>query len=503
MRKLPLALAALATTLAATACSGGTVSPVTAAESSTTASTATTAPASTSTTEGKSPEEESQGVEATPKLESERQEKDGKELSPQEMVELTIADLEAYWGEEMPKVYGEEYKPISGGFHAYSSTTPPPACGPSESTYEELKGNAFYCGDDDLVAWDEEDLVPRLHNEFGSFAVAVVFAHEWGHAIQGRQGLLGKAPTIVTEQQADCFAGSWARHVADGDSTIELPSGAMEAGLSALIDLRDPPGVIEAVTQGAHGLAFDRINAFQTGFDGKAEACVPLFAEPLPVTEVRFSGVDQDTGGNMPPQELLEIVQRALNLYWSTGASALELKFEPITDVRIYEPARDEVACDGTVLSEEALTGEMFVCVPEGFVAFDDALGEEIYENIGDWGLATLLSRQWVASIQLQNGLDDAAKASQLKSACFTGSFSAKLAEGDGYLIEDAESDPKNPDSMTLSPGDLDEAVITYLLFSERSDDPDSDGAVTAFERVRAFRIGFFGGEQACLDLEG
>ena len=78
-----------------------------------------------------------------------------------------------------------------------------------------MQGNAFYCSAGDFVAWDEQTLLPKLRDQFGDFAVALVLAHEWGHAIQARTDTRLNA-TVYLEMQADCFAGAWTRHIANG-----------------------------------------------------------------------------------------------------------------------------------------------------------------------------------------------------------------------------------------------------------------------------------------------
>ena len=55
---------------------------------------------------------------------------------------------------------------------------------------------------------------PSCASNFGEFAVGLVFAHELGHAVQARVGYNPSA-TVYLEQQADCFAGAWAQHVAE------------------------------------------------------------------------------------------------------------------------------------------------------------------------------------------------------------------------------------------------------------------------------------------------
>ena len=110
-------------------------------------------------------------------------------------------------------VYGAPFEPLAG-FYAYGPDTEMPPCGPRPA-YEEIADNAFYCPDDDIIAGDEVPLIPQLNEQFGPFTVAIVFAHEYGHAVQARFGTSDR--TVVPEMQADCFAGAWTQWVADGE----------------------------------------------------------------------------------------------------------------------------------------------------------------------------------------------------------------------------------------------------------------------------------------------
>ena len=63
-----------------------------------------------------------------------------------------------------------------------------------------------------------------LRDDFGDIAVTNVLAHEYGHAIQHQARLNKKdTPTLVAEQQADCFAGAYMRWVAEGNSAALHP----------------------------------------------------------------------------------------------------------------------------------------------------------------------------------------------------------------------------------------------------------------------------------------
>lgn len=67
------------------------------------------------------------------------------------------------------------------------------------------------------MAWDRGVLLPIGSKYFGDVAVAEVIGHEYGHAVQRMAGLTDRStPTLVAEQQADCFAGTYIRWVAEG-----------------------------------------------------------------------------------------------------------------------------------------------------------------------------------------------------------------------------------------------------------------------------------------------
>ncbi|QVI24217.1 hypothetical protein KHQ06_16450 [Nocardia tengchongensis] len=100
-----------------------------------------------------------------------------------------------------------------------------------------------------------------------------MLAHEYGHSIQAQAKLNGFfTPTVVREQQADCFAGVFLRAVAEGSSrhfTLNTTDG-LNGVLAAVISFRDrEPGA--ALDE--HGTAFERVTAVQIGYTDGATAC--------------------------------------------------------------------------------------------------------------------------------------------------------------------------------------------------------------------------------------
>ena len=97
----------------------------------------------------------------------------------------------------------------------YTSTSKIPPC-PGIENYRAIANNAFYCNTGDIVAWDDEKLIPTLRRQYGDFTIAIVMAHELGHAVQARTKVVAK--TVTKEQQADCYAGAWVASVWNGYS---------------------------------------------------------------------------------------------------------------------------------------------------------------------------------------------------------------------------------------------------------------------------------------------
>ena len=235
----------------------------------------------------------------------------------EETIRLAVADLQDYWRSELPALYGVEYRPIPAArIIPYTSTSKIPRCGPGPVRYKDVAQNAFYCNAGKFVAYDDENLFPQLDEEFGDFTIVLTLAHEWGHAVQDQAGLSG--PTIALEQQADCFAGAWVRSVGDGASTrLSLNEGNLDTGLAGFLTFRDPPGS-DPTADGAHGSAFDRVSAFQEGYDTGPERCAAFETDPPTLTDIPFTDQgDVDRGGDLPYRQVIPTTAEDLDAYWS------------------------------------------------------------------------------------------------------------------------------------------------------------------------------------------
>lgn len=396
-----------------------------------------------------------------------------------------IADLQTYWTETFPELYGEDYQPVEGGLYASTSDAESgPECAAS---YADVAGNAFYCKLDDSVTWDAEGLLPDLQRKYGDFVIPVVLAHEWGHAMQQRAGGFDENElTITTELQADCFAGAWSRHAMD-DKVFDVSSGDLDSALAGVLDLRDNPGT-STRDPSAHGSGFDRVGAFQDGFDNGAVRCKDYRDGEPAVLELGFnSAQDEASGGDAPYDSIINGVPYDLEDYWTQVYPEIAdgQQWSPVGSIEPFDPS-SAPDCGGDSTEQYVL----FYCVPDNYVGFDNAeTMPAIYDEGGDYAVATLLATQWGLAGLDRLGDQSDEKISTARSDCLAGAYTASV-----ILYNRSETS-----TYHISPGDLDEGIKALLVF-RGSGDADRQGA--GFDRVRAFREGVINGAQGCLSYE-
>ena len=405
-------------------------------------------------------------------------------------VAVAIADIQDYWADTFPDVYGARYQPIpKNRIFAGRPGVKLPACGGERLSYRDVADNAFYCLGDNFVAYDDKGLFPDLYTDIGPFTVALVLAHEFGHAVQDRAGVF--ATRIVEQElQADCFAGGWTEDVATNGGPVPYSAGDLETSLAALLQFRDAPGS-SPDDSSAHGSAFDRVSAFQDGFEFGPDRCAAYERDPPLVVQLPFTNrTDAQSGGNVAAAKVIPLTVDLLNDFYTQ----VESEYAPLStrDITSFDSGqRSSIPkCGSTRLEVEAVKNRVFYCLDDGYIAFDEPFLQDIYDQIGDFGVATLLANPWatyVQTIQGIPGVGDNELAAVLQADCYTGGWAA--AFWNGYLS-----------GGTLSPGDLDETVMALLVYS-RARGVSADIPIS-FVRVRFFRQGFFGGYQSC-DYDG
>jgi predicted metalloprotease len=421
------------------------------------------------------------------------------------ILKTSIRDIQDFWSEQMPAVYGVAYVKLPpGDIHAYTSKTNMSSiteCARGGASYKDFKHNAFHCPLDMTVNYDDQDLFPGLYRKFGAFALAQVLSHEWGHVVQTQTGTEFPA-TILAEQQADCFAGAWVAHVDNGDSSLlRLDPGDLDKGLAGMLDFADPPGG-DPANERAHGSGFDRVSAFQEGFESGASRCAQYTTSPPLVQELPFtSALDVAQGGNLPFRDVLPTTKQDLDLYWGQFTFGGE-SYKAPSDVISYNP-NDKASlpkCRGFKTKDYKDT--IFYCEDEDFVAYDRNLLRNVYGEFGDFAVAVLVGNAWASAMQSRLDVTGDNKTIGLQADCLTGGWVGSLPV-DQQGTEAARGGPSTRDfAFSLSPGDLDEVVQSFLVFGDPAEAKESVRG-TAFERMEAFRLGFLQDEQACLALTG
>ena len=415
-------------------------------------------------------------AEATSGPSSTRTPRTAKSYDP--LLRKTVASLNRYWSDEIQKVYGEKYKPPAGGLYAYSRGSAIPPCGGFAMPYLLLQQNAFYCPDNDFIAWDDEGLFPKLERRYGPFLLSIVLAHEWGHAIQ-EQSSAYFFDTVGAEQQADCFAGSWAAQLdpTQYPDLVKLRNKNLDRVLSGFVEFRDRLGMA-ATDFGAHGTAFDRMRAFQDGYQNGAQSCAD-YEDKLPelVSIPYRSFKERFRGGNMPFAQLLRDVVPDVATYWTSTYGSGPNK--------ATADAKDVLCLTNQIRPVGVGTGKdapiVSWCADDNVIHYDRASLQHLYNSNGDFGVTTLLALQWAAVQEVASGNDPTSKVSALRAICRVGVWTGTLYNAD------------RPEDSSLSPGDIDEAVRVLL---EVADDSATIGS--GFERVAAFRTGVLGSPTDC-----
>ncbi|CCQ15847.1 LpqM protein [Rhodococcus sp. AW25M09] len=397
-----------------------------------------------------------------------------------------IDDIQQFWAEQYPAVFKGSFTPISTLISWDASEDEGSGirfCGDRTGGIP----NAAYCTRDDSIGWDRTILLPALVDAFGPMSVVMVIAHEYGHAIQHQSGLVGDdTPTIVAEQQADCFAGAFIRYVAEGDAphfTINTSDG-LNGVLAATVAVRDvDPNDPESV----HGSAFERVTAVQIGFTDGAAACTAIDEAEIDSRRASLPQKFSDPGdsGELP------VTEDSLAAFTRSFETVL-----PVSDPPIVDYSGADIDC-----SDARATAPVSYCPSTNTIGVDVAdlaerglpetpkRGDILPLNVsGDYSAYVLFASRYTLAVQKEAGqtLDDPQTA--LRSACLSGVITSAMSAENGATGLD----------IVLSPGDLDEAVSGLLSDGLAASDVNGTTLPSGFSRVDAFRSGVLGGKALC-----
>ncbi len=397
-----------------------------------------------------------------------------------------LDDIQTYWQGEFPLEFGGTFTPV-GKFISWSAKTPRSQAGQfcGESSYRLV--NAAYCRLDGSVGWDRGVLLPAVADEFGKMSVVMVLAHEYGHAIQEMAKLVGRrTPTIVKEQQADCFAGAFIRNVAEGKSkhfTINTSDG-LNAVLAATVAFRDAD---PDDPQNVHGSAFERVTAVQIGFTDGPKGCKAIDQNEidrrrgdLPQTLNNDSGHGQSEVNKANLQELSKAMAAIMPIpdepKYNYDSAKLNCRNGADTVPVTYCPATNLIGTDVPALHDRGVSN----------ADDQDALPADV---TGDFTAYIVFISRYTLAVQHAAGLPLTGAKTGLRAACLSGVISGKLAD---------PNRGKSQGDIALSAGDLDEAVSGLLSDGLAASDTDGKTVPSGFSRVDAFRAGVLGTQDTC-----
>jgi hypothetical protein len=262
--------------------------------------------------------------------------------------------------------------------------------------------------------------------------------------------------------------------------------------LSSQIYARDPvlSETDPRARQLVHGSAFERVTAFQVGFDDGTAGCVAITPEEIAQRRQNL------------PKDLLEqgdtgeatISQESVNAF----VEALTKVFAP------KDPPK--VTFDASSCPDARPTPPASYCPSTNTIAVDMpalvVMGTSLTRGspidlgshalFGDYTAYSVLVSRFMLALQKQRGelsLDDTDAG--LRTACLTGAATKSLAK---------EVTLSNGVTIKLTGGDLDEAVAGVLKSGVVAANINGQYAPSAFARVDAFRAGVLGDENNCYD---
>ena len=210
-----------------------------------------------------------------------------------DFVSVVLADTEHVWTKVFRDQLGAQYSPPV--LVLFSQSTASPCGGASGAT------GPFYCPVDSKVYLDTDFFatLSRRLGAGGDFAAAYVVAHEVAHHVQNELGVLEQTNaakrqmsetdanqvSVMTELQADCLAGIWARYAEAELGTLER--GDLSEAVNAAKQIGDDTlqrnaGQRPMPHTFTHGTSAQRQRWFEQGYQtANLERCDTFSADSL------------------------------------------------------------------------------------------------------------------------------------------------------------------------------------------------------------------------------
>ncbi|TAM88946.1 MAG: hypothetical protein EPN43_07665 [Jatrophihabitans sp.] len=419
-----------------------------------------------------------------------------------------LADVMDFWRVQYPKVSGgHALPPLKGGLFsvdgnhvvrtgAIDGPAAKEACASRKPAF--IVDNAAFCLLDDSIIWDRapNHLIGVLFDRYGPLLMGLVFAHEFGHAIQFRVGPNDNVPTVLSESQADCAAGAWVASALAGDAPhFPITPADLDRALNGYLQVRDSP---PTSTRGiSHGNGFDRISAIADGIAHGAAYCFDPAYLTRTITERPYTtDSDYAAGGNQSIGWIAEKLPPDLNRFWAQAAASVGRTWQPVALAQADHPrcapnGPSQVGyCpdDNTVYLSADYAKTAYYSLTDRSIDRQTGDVTLVPDQAADFALGTVLVIAWGMAVRHQlfdRSLQDTAA---LRAAsCYAGAYARTINVGQG----------QQPGEILLSPPDMDEATSAMLNLVGTEAAFGARGT-TGLQRVQDFVTGYTGGLPAC-----
>ena len=177
-----------------------------------------------------------------------------------------------------------------------------------------------------------------------------------------------------------------------------------------------------------------------------------------------------------------------LTRFWTAQLAASNLTLTAPT-LTLFSADGDLPTCDG--IESSRFEKNIAYCAASNTIFIDQGWAEGLIADplLGDMSVGYLISQGYSENVQAMLGSTLTDEPRALLDDCLTGS----------WIRDDLPPTPQEEDrQLSLSAGDLDEAIVTTIVRSDATSDTDLEGS--AFEKIDAFRAGVLGGMQSCQD---
>ncbi|MDP9463220.1 MAG: hypothetical protein M3P52_01240, partial [Actinomycetota bacterium] len=186
------------------------------------------------------------------------------------------------------------------------------------------------------------------------------------------------------------------------------------------------------------------------------------------------------------PADVVTLLPASLSRFWTDQLAAGNLTLTDPT-VTLFTAGSDTPSCDS--IEGSAFEQNVLYCPGSNTIFIDQQYAEDSIAEplLGDMSVGYLISQGYSENVQALLGSNLAGEPRALLDDCLTGAW-----------IRD--NLPPQPEGrpLYLSAGDLDEAIVTAIRYSDEATDTNVNGS--AFEKIDNFRAGVLGGMQACQD---